>query len=160
MGQSYRQNCDRAGLIGQFSTVVHASTAPGNNLMGFQLRLMDVVTNRFVGGDSDKVIAELATGLLRGDNVFQLHSIKCWMLVPGKLVKSDSTCGKPQFAVFVKLLKQVLIIHRCTLLERKSDNFLSFIILLNNQEIRLYKIAFYFTVGGQQINAATVLGLG
>lgn len=89
MGHACRQDGNYAGHIRNGGTVIDADTGTGDYLVGFQLRLVDMILNTFARCNADKVIAELPAGVFGGNDVFELHAVKGRVLFPWKVCK----CG-------------------------------------------------------------------
>ena len=71
-----RQDGNRARGIPLAEPAVDTGSVSRDHLMGFQLCLMDVVPDPFVGGNTDQVIAERAICIPGRNDVLELHSFK------------------------------------------------------------------------------------
>ena len=72
-----RHDGDYARFGLDFMSIIDADAGSGNNLMGFQLRIVDVVENGLVWRNPHKVEAVSAAGLFGRQDMLELHALEC-----------------------------------------------------------------------------------
>lgn len=67
-------------FIGDRAVIDHTDARTGNHFVGFQLCFVNVIQDAFVWRNADEMVAELAISVFGGDDMFELHTLKCWVL--------------------------------------------------------------------------------
>ena len=67
-------------FIGDRAAIDYKGARTGNHFVGFQLCFVNVIQDAFVWRNADEMVAELAISVFGGDDMFELHTLKCWVL--------------------------------------------------------------------------------
>ena len=88
-----------AGNVIEFGAVIYAYAAPCDDFVRLELRFVNVVLDAFVRSNPDKMIAERAAGLFRGDDVLEFDAFESRMLAPSDIFECFRIVGDSEFAV-------------------------------------------------------------
>ena len=92
-------NRNYAGDVFEFGAVVHACSAARDDFVRLELRFVNVVLDAFVRSNPDKMIAERAAGLFRGDDVLEFDAFESRVLAPSDIFECFRIVGDSEFAI-------------------------------------------------------------